>query len=159
MRGSIVTMVVVALSACGGAGEEGPQGPAGTDGVDGTDGIDGANGTDGRDGADGRDGRDASPRTKADLYEVTMVEPRGDLSASGWGVVIAYCDDADDILLNGGCPLPSSVTCCQGDGDVNNFEVVNAVDDTQPSGFLCRFEGGMVYGPVTATATCIDIHQ
>ncbi len=83
-----IGLLLFALPACdGAAGADGQTGPAGLDGIDGGDGVDGETGADG-------------VSSKSSLY---LVEENAVLSGRWPPLLIAECNDANDVLLTGGC--------------------------------------------------------
>ncbi len=91
----------------GPAGPAGPIGDTGTQGPAGTTGVMGSQGPQGPDGSVGPQGPAGGPLvTKADIYVNTATS---NLPAMGsWINTFAYCDDINDIPLNGWCTGPGA---------------------------------------------------
>ncbi len=158
-----------ALGTVGPVGNVGPVGPVGPKGADGSDGVDGkagpigpaglagAPGAAGKDGLQGAPGpagiagpagADGLPKSKADVYSVTV---SAFLPANGQGQAVASCADTNDILMLGGCEQDpfAQVTAFYG---VNNASF--------PSAWVCKASNqsnasGVI--SVTAHATCISV--
>jgi Collagen triple helix repeat (20 copies) len=165
------------------AGPEGPQGPAGLDGQDGAmgpqgpagpagpqgpTGFQGATGSQGPVGPQGQIGMQGMPgiqgpagptgpaggalNSKADLYfasATTQLPPQ-----STWVSTVAYCDDANDILLHGWCQGPGATNLKFGGEDGINIDNPSAV-----SGWACIHQNPDTTNPkfVSTKIICIDV--
>lgn len=151
----------------GDRGDQGPQGMAGPQGAPGEQGEVGAAGsvgpagTPGAPGVPGAKGDKGEPgasgvlATKAGLYhvEVFATIATGPAAPAG-GSVIAYCDDANDIILNGGCTAPASM------GQHLTASMPYGADDPGvKSGWQCKYYNNLVPSAFTggAYATCLAV--
>jgi len=141
-----------AVGVAGPVGAQGPQGPAGPAGAAGSPGAAGAQGLPGPKGDKGDPGTAAALAGKGGLYTRT---------ASGWvpannpGSVQILCDDANDIVLNGGC---SPQVNALGQTLVVNAPLSAAEAAPTKSGWLCtggNFSSQQYF--MTATVTCIAV--
>ena len=116
------------------------MGPAGPKGDTGAQGPAGPAGPQGPAGKPGRDGRDSIPNGKGSLYVNSS-----ELSS---GSAIAYCNDENDIVLNGSCT---------GQGVFWGFIGPYLPTNTNfKSGWECK-PSNVGGSPVSATVTCLDI--
>jgi hypothetical protein len=120
-----------------GIGTQGPQGPVGPMGPAGQPGAQGPAGPKGADGADG------TLITKSSMYVRAS-----SLATSAANDAIAFCDDANDVVLTGTCSSEGSI-----------WATIGAYLPTNPnskSGWECKVSniGG---NPVSASAVCLVV--
>lgn len=104
MRTSLLVLVV-SLSGCsafqGPKGDTGPAGPTGPAGADGAPGPQGAQGAPGLTGAAGVDGMQGP--VGGGLYTSKAAVYCNEVSPPGTTKAVASCNDANDLLVSGGC--------------------------------------------------------
>jgi hypothetical protein len=140
----------------GPAGPQGAKGEPGLSGARGADGLTGAVGPKGEPGASGaagpqgapgpagpagKNGKDGFSISKSSLYLRSS-------SATGAGAAIAYCDDENDIVLNGSCT-----------GQAVFWGYIGPYLPTNPelkSGWECKISN-ISNGPISALVTCLDV--
>lgn len=104
MRTSLLVVFVV-LSGCsalqGPRGDTGPAGPTGPAGADGARGLQGAQGAPGQTGMAGADGMQGP--IGGGLYVSKASVYCNEASPPGTNQAVASCNDANDLLVSGGC--------------------------------------------------------
>lgn len=151
----------------GAVGPAGPQGPKGDPGLNGSDGMTGPAGASGPAGAKGekgdtgtpgpagsqgpagKDGKDGTVITKENIYV------RSAMDASN-GIATAYCDDADDVIISGGCFTNGTLHVV---GATGPSGLTSAASVDGKSGWICGTATSPTPGApsVTATATCLAV--
>ena len=139
-------------------GAPGPQGPAGQDGEPGAPGATGMTGAQGPQGLPGPQGPKGDPgatgtiqksQIYTDLNVVFMPQP------GTKPVVAAQCDDANDVLLSGGCQAELGGTGVA--GLISSFPTY-ATDLNQSSGWSCQFAvASPAPSTVNAWVVCLSV--
>ncbi|OJY31040.1 MAG: hypothetical protein BGO98_44955 [Myxococcales bacterium 68-20] len=137
-------------------GAQGAQGADGVDGVQGPMGPAGAPGAPGPQGPKGDKGDQGTILNKGSIYVVhAFASVTTGAAAPAGATVIAYCDDANDIVLNGGCGRNGS--------NPNHLLISSsphaADDPAVRSGWSCQFYNNTVPSSFTGTsyATCLSV--
>jgi len=155
MKRSSVIMAALALAACGQpqpqafSGDRGPEGEAGDPGDPGPEGERGPQGDPGMPGQVGPQGERGPSGVfdAADIYTNIAIKPAPanvDIDA------VASCDDANDVLISGGCLVTSSEAVV-----VATFP--EDVEPGEPQVWVCRGRHQSVSGEIRSWARCLDV--
>lgn len=138
-----------------GSGQAGPKGDPGPSGPAGSPGLQGAAGPQGAQGPAGPAGSKGDPGTSGITKSAVYVATASTFVQAGQQVVSAFCADANDVLLNGGCRSFNGTATLLNSVSTNSSYLDN---EGAAAGWDCRYS--VVAGSpttITVEVLCLDV--